>query len=400
MRIALVIERMDPGRGGREMATAEIAVELARREQEVTIICQEADWSGQGVAIRRLGRRGLGRMGQLRNFVADVQREISRAGYDIVQAMLPLPGANVYQPHGGTVPAQRISRIRKHGPLGRINATISEFFKPQRRLMRMLEKQVVQDSETLILAVSQMIQREFGDYYKRQDGIKVIYNGVDVPQIPDAEKEQWRKRKRAELKVEADEILFLVVANNFALKGVAEAITAFGRWLGQRGERIGARLVVVGNGKPGRYRPQVKREGIGEQVIFAGPTEQIFQWYAAADACILLSWYDPCSRVVLEAARWGLPSITTAYNGAAEIVADGAVAVSSPGDIDAVVAGLEELADAEKRSQRAKGCLRIADRISIEHHVEQLVAVYAEIKKGAKRQMTKQPVKWRAFTRY
>ena len=45
MKIALVIERMDPQRGGREVSTAQVAVALSRRGHEVTVLTL---WSTEG----------------------------------------------------------------------------------------------------------------------------------------------------------------------------------------------------------------------------------------------------------------------------------------------------------------------------------------------------------------
>ena len=115
-------------------------------------------------------------------------------------------------------------------------------------------------------------------------------------------------------------------------------------------------------------------------MVFVGPTDEIHQWYAAADACVLLSWYDPCSRVVLEATRWGIPSITTVYNGASEILADGAgIIVGSPKDRRAVAAAMEELADPHRRAMRARACLDVAERLSMDRHVEELLKIYTEV---------------------
>ena len=113
MNVALVIERMDCSRGGRETSTAQIAACLARRGVRVTILCQSGSWRAEGVAVCELGRRGLTRRGRLRGFVADVQREIAGGEFDIVHAMLPVPGANVYQLRGGTIPAQRAASRRR-----------------------------------------------------------------------------------------------------------------------------------------------------------------------------------------------------------------------------------------------------------------------------------------------
>ena len=379
MKIALIIERMEPSRGGRETSMAQIAAELAKRGHEVSVVCQYASWKAQGVHLCQLGQRGFLRIQQLRNFIADAQRMLKSRHFDIVHSSLPVPGANVYQPRGGTVPAQVASRLRRGSLIRKLTVALNEQLKLRRRVMRELERQVVEDPNVLCLAVSNLVAEEFKHYYRRHNGVVIIHNGVGAPDANCPERVHWRQQKRRELGVGPDAFVLLSVAHNFALKGVAETITAFARWYHQRGADTEARLVVVGHDKPEVYRRRADKEGVGALVVFAGPADKIFQWYAAADACILLSWYDPCSRVVLEAIRWGIPSITTAHNGAAELLADGGIVVNSPTDTQSIVTALNSLYDREFRAERAQNCLRLADQVGIQRHVDELLKAYAQV---------------------
>ena len=379
MKIALVIERMDPSRGGCETATAQIAKGLAGRGHEVSIICQEANWEHEGVKVRQLGRRRWPRGRRLQDFVGQVQGIIEKRDYDIVHTALPVPGANLYQAHGGTVPAQVRGRLRRFGRLERIALGLSEPLKATRRIMRRLERHVVADPRVLCLCVSEMIAKEYATYYQRRDGVRVIYNSVDVPAGDGPQRAVWRRQKRAELSLGPDDLLLLCVAQNFRLKGVAEAIEAFGRWYHSSPTHRGACLAVVGRDVSKHCLRLTREAGVAERVVFPGASKQIFNWYAAADACILLSWYDPCSLVVLEAARWGIPCITTAYNGASLLLGEGVVLVPSPADTEAVVAGLDKLADPQQRQEMSRICLGMADELSMERYIDQLLEVYGEI---------------------
>jgi UDP-glucose:(heptosyl)LPS alpha-1,3-glucosyltransferase len=244
--------------------------------------------------------------------------------------------------------------------------------------MGRLEQQLVGDPGLTCLAVSRMVAREFDEYYRRTQGVRVVYNAVDVPDPAGEARSDARQRQRFRLGLEPDDCAFITVAKNFALKGVAESIVAFARWFHARRGGGDARLLVVGRESPEGYQRHAGLRDVGRQVQFVPHTDDVFQWYAAADACILLSWYDPCSRVVLEATRWGIPSITTRFNGAAEILEDGAgIVVESPRETAAIVAAMEELADADARAARREACMRIADGLSIERHVDELLEAYA-----------------------
>ncbi|MHC4294888.1 MAG: glycosyltransferase, partial [Planctomycetota bacterium] len=106
MKIALVIEKFDPARGGRETSTAQIAAGLVRRGNDVTILCHSGESGRKDVTVKKFPPRGILRVQRLSNFLSDVRTATGEVDYDIVHAMLPAPGANVYQPRGGTIPGQ------------------------------------------------------------------------------------------------------------------------------------------------------------------------------------------------------------------------------------------------------------------------------------------------------
>ena len=380
MKVALVIERFDPSRGGREVSTAQIAEGLSRRGQDVTVFCMSAGAGGQGFRTRELKCWGLDRATKLASFARSVRGASRDGGFDIVHATLPIPSANVFQPRGGLVGAQEAASLRRRRGLRRFLTQLAQPLNSHRRKMRSMERKLVGDPAVLCLAVSEMAAREFMNYYARDKNVRVIYNAVDTPEVPDEQRRQWRCERREQAGAAADSPLFLTVATNFRLKGVAQAIHAFARWYRSPAGSEGARLVAVGQEKIVSYRRLVKKLGLVKQVHFEPRADNVWPWYAAADVFMLLSWYDPCSRVVLEAVRWAVPSITTVFNGAAEILARGAgLVVSSPDDIDAVVKAMSELSNPERRAAHRQACRDVADELSMDRHVEQLLEVYREV---------------------
>jgi glycosyltransferase involved in cell wall biosynthesis len=381
MNIALIIEKMHASRGGREASTAQIAEGLALRGHGVSILCQQGELDIPGVEVRALGKRGLGRSGRLRNFVSDVHAALESGDFDVSHAMLPIPAADVYQPRGGTVPAQVDTSRRRRSLLARPLVDVGQYLNLHRQAMARLESVVTQDRGTWCLANSEMVAREFEQYYGRVENVRVVYNGVDLPDLSDEQMTEWRQEKRYRFGAGGDDLVFLTVATNLPLKGVDRAIRAFARWVHRRKDDRPAHLLVAGCDEVEGYRRRAGLNGVGRMTHFVGKTDNIFPWYAAADACILLSWYDACSRVILEAVRLGLPSLTTTLNGAAEVLSDGAgIVVATPDDFRGIVAGLDELADDRERARRAKACQAIAETVSMARHVDELVDVYKEIK--------------------
>lgn len=377
MKVALVIERMDLDRGGRETSTAQIATNLLHRGCEVTILCQSGSWSGNGVPIEALGVKGATRRAQMKNFIADVQRQIASGRFDIVHTMLPVPGANVYQPRGGTIPAQAAAGLRRRGRLGRAGSMLGRSLNLHRRQMARMERKVAADPSSLCLCVSKMVANEFEQYYGRQDNVRVVYNAVDINPGRQSEQPEFRRKLRTQLGVTDDTTVFLCIATNFVLKGVAELFDAFAAWRNRPGRPAG-RLVVVGGCRfADRYHRHAAKLGLGQHVTFVPPTQDVFPWYAAADATVLLSWYDPCSRVVLESIRYGIPAVTTAYNGAAEVLAAGSgIVVDTPRNLAAVADALDRLADPAKRAAMSRRCLEQSGELGMDKHVEQLLEAY------------------------
>ena len=282
-------------------------------------------------------------------------------------------------------PAQAEASFRRRGKLARLLRRATEPLNLHRRQMGELERRIVADPSVQCLAVSEMVAEEFRRYYGRRQGVRTVYNAVDVPDPNDPRRDEWRKAVRQKLNVDESAVVFVTIAKNLELKGVGEAIAAFARWLREDKGGPEARLVVVGRENPELYLSWAQRRNVSGRVVFVPPTDNIFPWYAGADVCILLSWYDPCSRVVLEATRWGIPSITTVYNGAAEVLSGGGgIVVASPKDADGVVRAMQELSDREARRRRSDACRRVADKLTVARHVDELLEAYAACSRARK----------------
>jgi UDP-glucose:(heptosyl)LPS alpha-1,3-glucosyltransferase len=139
-------------------------------------------------------------------------------------------------------------------------------------------------------------------------------------------------------------------------------------------------LLCVGGKLIEGYRRLAGMSGIGNRVHFVDPSEDVFRHYAAADAVVQLSWHDPASRSVLEAVRWGIPTLTSAFDGASQIVARGAgVVVDSPANLRDVTDGLQLLTDPQVRTQFSTACTAVQNEISLDRHVEQLLDGYKKV---------------------
>ncbi|MFW6146742.1 MAG: glycosyltransferase family 4 protein, partial [Planctomycetota bacterium] len=336
MKVGLFIERFDPARGGRERSTAEIASALVKRGCDVDVVCMRGGDGPAGVNVVPLEPWGLGRTHRFRRFVAAAQRQGAAAGYDVTHAVFPLPGTRIYQVRGGTLPAQREAYLRIRTGPGRVLRAAAWPLNRLRALQGRLEAEVMRDGTAHILPVSPMVAGEVRHHYRREARVRVVFNGVAVPEIDGARRAAWRREVRGAWGLSDDDVAVVCPAVNVELKGVPYLLKSFAR-LCRRDDGRRLRLLLLGAGAPAGPIPCGPRDPLGRpcagdlaNVHHVGSVADMWPIYAAADAVALLSWYDACSRVVLEAVAMGVPCVTTRFNGAADLLAGGRPFLGGP----------------------------------------------------------------------
>lgn len=381
MNIAIVQELLDVRRGGAETSTLEMAAALGESGHAVTILArgeggEAADTKVAGTTMERLAAAGASRAAKTREFLRAVERRCREAPFDVVHAVIPCRSADVYQPRGGTY-RETIERslALTPGGLGRVLRRVGKWTNRRQRYLLALEHELlVRDDPPYVAALSEYVRRqvltEFPGY--PPDRAQLVFNAVDVE--PPTDFDSLRRRTRADLGATGADRLVLFVAHNFRLKGLRELIAAVAR--GPRAWR----LLVAGRDHAAPYESFAASLGVAERVRFVGPTADVRALYAAADVLAHPTWYDPCSRVVLEALCLGLPVVTTKWNGAAEAMRtpeDGAV-ISDPGDVSALAAALARVLG-QTAGRGAPSAARI-EHLSMRRHARELVALYERVR--------------------
>jgi len=172
-----------------------------------------------------------------------------------------------------------------------------------------------------VIAVSHSVKREIEQFYGTpEDDIVVIPNGVDLAEFTPDNKKVYRGEIRARYKISATDFVFLFIGNFFKRKGLRFVLEAFSKIA-----KKNFKLLIVGhdNINLSRFMRLVNDLRIGENVIFTGGTSLINQFYAAGDAFVFPSVYEPFGLVIIEAMASGLPVITAQSVGAAEIIENG-----------------------------------------------------------------------------
>lgn len=378
MRIALVILHADPARGGAERYTIDLAEALARREHEVSILASSFAKTPADVRQVTLAATGLTRLARYKSFLRSLDAHLKSAQYDVVHAMLPVRRCDVYHPHAG-VAADAIStgHLKYESAVGRGVSRAFNALNRKRRHFARVERRVLTSAEPpLVICLSDCIRRSVLAHYSfPPEKLVTIVNGVDLARFDPKSRPRAGQELRRRFNLDDNEVVALIIAQDFHRKGLASAIDAMAIVNEPR-----LRLLVVGKEATAKYERLAERLGVASRVTFAGPTSDTYSFYAAADFFVLPTRHDPCSLVVLEALAMGVPVISTAQNGACEVMADGreGFVLPDPGDAQRLAEAMRTMLDAAARKRMREACLALRPGISSEHHVEQVLRVYEQ----------------------
>jgi UDP-glucose:(heptosyl)LPS alpha-1,3-glucosyltransferase len=140
-------------------------------------------------------------------------------------------------------------------------------------------------------------------------------------------------------------------------------------------------LLVCGNGQPGPFRRLASRLGLKDTVHFLGFYPDVEACYWSSDFFVQPTYYDPCSLVVLEALACGLPVITTAQNGASELLTDGdeGYILTAPDAREELIAALDHMTDDSTRRAMSAHALRLGQLQTFDVHAARLVAIFEAV---------------------
>ncbi len=377
MKIGLVIFRSDPNRGGAERYTADLAAALVERGEEAVVLSSSLEGYVGPAKTVHLAATGATRVGRYVSFLDALDGHLEEHPYDIVHAMLPVRRCDVYHPHAGVAADYLAGGDVKHeGTLGRGLARAGNFLNAKRRRFAAVERELLNaERGPVVVCLSEYVKETVRKHYAiGEERLATLFNAVDLKRFDPAAGTGAGAEVRRRFGIGDGQVMGLMIAQDFERKGLGPAIEALAR-LGE--ERM--RLVVVGRPDAGRWKKMAVGLGVGERVVFAGPTSDVYSFYAAADFFVLPTRHDPCSLVVLEALAMGVPVISTRQNGACEIMADGKEGFVLEGaeDVDWVGdSGMREMMHAEKRAAMREGALGLREKISYETHLDRLMEIY------------------------
>lgn len=363
MRVALVIERFEPGHGGGEHVAWNVARELVRAGDDVHVLCRQGD-DAPGLTVERLATPSFWQPLRVRAFARNVRRALASENFDAVHSFSRTLDQDVLHVGGGS----HYDYMQKtYGPRGARLRHMS----PRHRTLLSLERRIFADPKLIAQCVSSMVQREIADRYGVPEArLPVIHCGVDVERFSRARQGDARPRLREEFGAGSDTV-WLLAGSGWRRKGLDLAMEAL-----SLASDTTTRLWVAGKDDPARWRPLATRFGIDDRVQFLGERTDLEQVYAAADGLILPSRYDAFGLVCLEAAAAGLPVVTNRSVGASELFGECGVVIDRAEDVRAYTEAIDALALPAARKELGDKAVEMAGQHDWSKHVAKLRALY------------------------
>lgn len=232
------------------------------------------------------------------------------------------------------------------------------------------EKQAFEQAK-VVVAVSEKIKQELLDIGVPEENIRVFLNGAELQEFAPG------SIVRSQLGLPEDVTLALFVGDiRTARKNLDSVLHA----LVQVPQ---LHLAVAGATERSPY-PQLAAElGLSDRVHFLGFRRDVSKIMKAVDLFVFPSRYEACTLVLLEAMATGLPVITAATAGGAEIVTlECGVVLSDSEDRQALAEALTRLeGDRALRSQMGKAARSVAEQHSWESKARSYVDLFEEMVK-------------------
>jgi UDP-glucose:(heptosyl)LPS alpha-1,3-glucosyltransferase len=236
-----------------------------------------------------------------------------------------------------------------------------------RRDVRELERRQYQQSDGIVLAVSNKVADDLRQLYDiSDDRFRFVPNAIDTERFTPARRLALREQARQHYGYR-DETVFLFSALNPLLKGTRPLLRAMRRLRN-------CRLLMIGAEPPTEYRDI-------DNVTFGGYADDAMFPLAAADAAVHPTYYDACSLTTLEAWSCGLPVITTRFNGASDLMQDGVEGflLDDPDNDRALEQAMQSLTDPSIREAMAQPARTLALNNNYERYLEKIEAVYRSV---------------------
>jgi UDP-glucose:(heptosyl)LPS alpha-1,3-glucosyltransferase len=199
----------------------------------------------------------------------------------------------------------------------------------------------------LVICTSQREADDLRRYYDvPAELLHVVPNGYDGAAFSAPRRAALRADARRAVGAAPDDVVVLMVANEWHRKGLGTLLHAVAA-VGDRRLRID----LVGAHAPDDYRPLARRLGLADRLRWHGPARDVARYHAAADVFALPTVYEPFGLVIVEALASGLPVVASRLAGASAAIDHGRTGflLDDPRDAAELAGRLGTLLDAGVR---------------------------------------------------
>lgn len=321
MKIVLAIFKYFPY-GGLQLDFIRIARKLTERGHRV--ICCTGSWTGDvpdGMELHTIRLRSWSNHGRAAEFERKFRQFIETEKPDRTVVFNRMSGGDFYfAADNCLLPLWQ----KKHSEF------VLHFF-PRYRIFARQERAVFDlSSRTKILYIVESQKREYQQTYATPEA-RFIYlpPGMNTACRRPENALAIRKAERERLGLKPDEILFIMIAAQFQIKGADRVIRAMAH-LPER-VRNTCKLLLCGDRKKADFKELAKECGVADQVIVLGPSDNVPALLQAADLMVHPARIEATGTVLTEAIIAGLPAICSGLCGFSDFVRDaGGIVLAEP----------------------------------------------------------------------
>lgn len=258
----------------------------------------------------------------------------------------------------------RLAQLARSSPSGLLRRLHQRSYY---RLLCSFERRLYSKPRTLLAAVSDRTAAQLSRYFGRSD-VVVIPNGVDPRHFSSAQLLPLRKAARARWGFHPDDVVLLLIGNDWRSKGLAALLEALVLC-----EEAQTRVLIVGQDDSSPFLALAERLGVQKQVTFVLPEADVRIFYAAADILVAPSLEDSFNLPALEAMSCGLPVVVSSNAGVSEWVHPGedAILLHDPSDARELAGAILQLiGQPDRRRLLGQNASRTARKLSWDRHAE------------------------------
>jgi len=186
-----------------------------------------------------------------------------------------------------------------------------------------------------VTTVSEFLKAETRRVLGFGGAIDVIHNFFE-PAKPSKSKDEIRR----ELGLQDDEVMILHSSNLRPVKRIDHLLETIARIQPHNSFK----LVILAGGSFEPFKEQVRDLKLEDRIVVKENVQEIENYLQAADIGFFTSETESFCLSILEAMRFGCPSVATSVGGIPEVVEDGVSGMLAPfGDIDQLAAALQYL---------------------------------------------------------